>query len=156
MRHPKKSLRSGVLLMPGGDVGLRRKDGDSFGARSKRRFEDAALASLKGKLSAKLTETREIEGTRCAVIEIEGEIRAQGEFETEEGGQAKFELELDPRGELLWNLEAHRAHALTLTARIRTELNSLEADEDGGETSTFEMREKLAGTMRLEAQFKAP
>jgi len=144
-----------ALLMPGGDLGLRPEGGDTFGSKFRRRLDQAVLGGLKGKLRARLAGMREIDGQRCAVIELEGEVQAKGEGEFEEATKTSFELELEPRGELVWDLGALRAHSLELTAEMSFDVKSVTTSEDGGETSTMEDRTKLVGTTRLAAKFQA-
>jgi len=158
------------VLAPGGDLKMDiEMEGDemmgagmdpSMGSNLREYFGEMIDGSAKGTL----TEMREAEGVRVAVIDLTIEIDTaadMSEFMMKQMGEqmpegievsldrADVEFELDMKGQLLWDVTAGHVHGLELEG-TSTVASDVEMNMDaGGQAIDMAMSMEMSGTMSL-------
>lgn len=142
----------GVLVMPGGDLHLESASADEESASGWGLVAKTVRDHLKGKVEATYRGERDVDGTKCGVIAFEGDLESDGEF-TEDGGRTRVEAKLEVEGELLWDLEAGRFHAVKATSKTKLVLSSTtDVEMEEGESVSVEEHVELEGTIELEGE----
>jgi hypothetical protein len=143
-----------TLLHPGGGLDLAASQ-DSHAARA---GQAQLRANLAGELHATYWGVREREGRKFAVLELRGELRTNSETRDEQPDIAitqRFALTRQVRGEVLWDLAAHRAHSASLEAELQLDSTTLQTRKDDLAPREIERRASFAGTARSNASFSA-
>ncbi len=108
--------------------------------------------NLTGEGKVTYEKVRETDGTRIAVLVIEGKV--QSKAKPEDGDMT---VSMDIEGRLLWNLSANRLESLDLTGKTKIGLVGDQKMEHGGaQAHTLHMDVRLEGEMHLELSTKAP
>ena len=146
------SVLRGVVGLPGGMLRLRTEaEQDAFLTEEL----DAKLReALKGKGKATWTETREEDGVRCAVIEIEAQVDCEGQVPTKagetgsyQGARAKFEL----KGDLLWDLKGGHFQSARFERRVERTNTLLLITTDSGTRREYSQETDYEGEGTLKA-----
>jgi len=108
-----------VLGTPGGDLKIRAEDDEEDDSDIAQQFED----NVKGKCKGTYKGRREVDGHKCAVIELEGEIKTHAKDDKslgdEDEGIKTIALEYTLEGELLWDIEEGHFHKCTLSSKVK-------------------------------------
>jgi hypothetical protein len=121
--------------------------------------------NLEGTLTATLSGVREEDGSRLAVIALEGEVQSTSSVEREgrEGGMppgtATRAIDVKLTGELLWLVDDHRASSLALEFELEVEdgneMSFTGVGEDGEELDIELVQVMhLSGTSKLDVTFE--
>ncbi len=141
-----------TLLHPGGGLDLAAAE-DSSAARA---GQAQLRANLAGELHATYWGVREREGRKFAVLELRGELRTSSETRDDQPDIAitqRFELTRQVRGEVLWDLAAHRAHSASVEAELELESTTLQTRKDDLTPREIERRASFTGAARSTARF---
>jgi hypothetical protein len=162
-------------LFPGGDLAFHMEsDGDEapMGGGGADSFPppSAVWQDLDGSsVSAKFAGTREVDGQRVAVIEIEVELEGTGDLtdfmaeqiaeqmpegiEAEVGG-ADVESAIEAKGELLWNLSAGHAVSLSFEGEQSSIMNQSFSVAFGGDSMEIEQTMETSGELQFKVTFE--
>jgi hypothetical protein len=120
-----------VLGTPGGDLKIKAKD-DEDDSDVAQQFDDNVKGKGKGTYKGK----REVDGHKCAVIELEGELKTEAkEDKSSAGGHEGIKtisLEYTLEGELLWDVEEGHFLKCTLSSKVKMTMKdevSMETDD---------------------------
>lgn len=140
------------LLGIGGDLHFheageeeKEDDGEDFGSQLDENMSGEALL--------KFAEVREKDGLRLAVITFESEFKSHAEMKKQ---GFHVEAELDPEGELLWDLEANRIHALEVKSTLTMTMKGDQKVGPEDQQQDMHMEIALAGSIEIEVLIKAP
>lgn len=156
------------ILAPGGDLKLDvEMDGQSMGGgpdpTMMADMREMLADMLEGEASAKFSETRDIDGTSMAVIEISIEIDTARDMsdmieemiaeEAPEGVEMNIdrvdvEFALETTGELIWNMSAGVVYSLKLEGEAAVAMDMEMGMDMGGQEMSFEMSMDMSGTMQ--------
>jgi len=121
-----------VLGTPGGDLKIKAADDKEDDSDVAQQFED----NVKGKCKGTYKGRREVGGHKCAVIELEGELKTHAKDDKslgdEQDGIKTIELEYTLEGELLWDIEEGHFHKCTLSSKVKMTMKdevSIETDD---------------------------
>jgi hypothetical protein len=146
---PVEAMRA--VLEPGGDLQLVSEEEGEGGP-------DTDLGEeLDGSVRATLRGSREEDGRTLAVIGLEVEVEGVEERPLADGtGEETSEQEFDLSGELTWDGEAGRLHALELTGELRLRVVTRRDVDMGDQSFEVVQASELAGEcalrMRVEPQ----
>ena len=155
---------AGVLL-PGGNLALQATEGPTSGnagAADPLGLDDPAqvLARLEGDVQATYKGSRDVEGTKCGVIALEFEVHAnrelEGPFPEFSHGELEIEnvksfLSFEGDGELLWDLAAGHARTLTLSAKVKNQMDVTMKIVQGDRSMAIRKKMQMSGTYELQA-----
>lgn len=110
--------------IPGGDMKMEsdKEDEEEEGPS----MNSQMLENVEGKCSATYVEEREVDGKKCAVIKLVGELKTKGTVglpmpEGAPSGASRtrsMEIAFESEGELLWNIEAGRFHSCEIQSKV--------------------------------------
>ena len=134
-------------MPPGGDFGFsdKDKDEDDDDFDFEDAFEGTATATYKG--------TREQDGQRFAVITVALEGKAEKTREND-GADQSFTFSLDLDYELLWDLDAGRAHSIDLTGDLEAVIVISQEIEANGQQLPLEAKVHLSGKTVMKGTFE--
>lgn len=135
---------------PGGDLKLKAEGDDDDSD-----FDEQFAENAKGKAKGTYKGTREVDGHKCAVIELEAEIKTQASKDkSSEGGHSgvmTLELEFEISGELLWDSEAGHFRSCELANKLKFSMKNTMSMEFNGEKHEMVQTTDFEG----EGEFKA-
>jgi hypothetical protein len=154
-----------ILTYPGGDLSYETVDAEEEDDGSREDLDEQYRENMEGEILAEYQGTRDEDGILVAVIaltvetstsiEQEQELEAQIGEETADGtatNTMEFEFELE--GELLWDLEAGRAHSLQLSGDKTFNLTNNQQFEGAGLTIEIASSQEFEGTLELRYSFE--
>jgi hypothetical protein len=138
------------LLSTGGDLHFsdgseKKKSDDNFG----KQISD----NLTGQAELVFEEVREKDGLRLAVITFKSDFKSHAQMDD---GEMKADVTLQPHGELLWDLERNRIHALEVESDMKIAMTGDQTTNRGGTEHTMHIEIALEGTLSLEVATKTP
>ncbi|MBL8857458.1 MAG: hypothetical protein JNL28_03000 [Planctomycetes bacterium] len=115
-----------ILMFPGGDMKLESTDDeDNDTAELDRGLRD----NFNAKITAVYKGTRTEGETKCAVIEIKGNLSTHGEMD---GGNMSLVIEVNVTGEILWDVTKNHVHMVSVQGEDKTVYTTnYELDMDG-------------------------
>jgi hypothetical protein len=140
-----------ILMSPGGNLHLEATEGEKEEDAASAKLDRELAENLTGKAKATYKGTREVDGKKCGVIEIHGELKTHASAEAKTTIEIHSDLEV--QGELLWNLAGSHAWKLNLEGTNKSSVKVMVDFDAGGETHKVHNEIELEGTTTFEARF---
>lgn len=133
-----------ILMFPGGDMKLESTSGKDNDTEE---LDRGLRENLSGKFTAVYKGTRNEGETKCAVIEIKGNLSTHGEMD---GGSVSLVIELQLTGEILWDVAKNHVHSVHVEGEDKTLYSTHFELEAEGESHTMDQVIHLEGTSSLQ------
>lgn len=109
-----------AISFPGGDLGMKSEDDSEAEIASRKAMREA----FEGQGKATFKGLREEGGVSLAEIEFEAEISASWDVERNGGATEKRTMAMTLKGELVWNMSAHRVEHVEVEREGKLELHA--------------------------------
>jgi hypothetical protein len=110
--------------------------------------------NMTGTLEVKFKEVREKDGLRLAVLKLQGKLKSHAQMEKE---TIHADANLEPEGELLWDLDANRLHALDVEGKIGVAMvGDQKLGQDGNGEHVLHLDLRFEGRFSVEVSTKTP
>lgn len=134
-----------VLHVPGGMLKLKTEDEPEDDGK----LGEEMQSNAKGKAKGTYKGVREVDGRKCAVVALEGEVSSHGSKDDSErtppGGLTEIEVEFSVEGELLWDFEAGHFQSCKLEGKSKMTLKGSRKVEHNGESHAVERITEFEG-----------
>ena len=145
-----------TLIQPGGDLGF---EGETPEPEWQKKAKKDLIESFRGEIHARFEGTREVDGVQVGVIAIEAELSGEAEAgpDPERRGSQGAEVRVKEKlhGELLWDLEAQRAHSYELegsgqfTLKMKLAFEMGDQKVEGTQELVFDVAETYGASFEL-------
>lgn len=142
------------VFSPGGRLQLRaERDSEEEDEDTADSMQTQIEKNLDGKASAKYRGTREVDGVRLSVIEIEADLKSNATLD-EDGGKAAIASTFELEGEVLWDAKAGHLRSFKIAGKMGFSMDSERTIDMGDESHEFTQKLEFEGEVEYRAAFE--